>query len=144
MENGGSQVTQYQVNLINIRHSQHMIKILQGGRGDDTFKPPSPYETTFAFIHPCFRMFLKRSLNDTPPHHPTSSIFYCYPLPIYQPFSPPPPPRENFNYTSSAAPVKHTARNMAVTWISGPQGSWSCTRLFHRNQWAYPKSTLHH
>ena len=33
---------------------------------------------------PCFKMFLERSLND--PHHPTSSIFHCYPVP-----HPPPP-----------------------------------------------------
>ena len=56
-----------------------------GGRGGDTFDTPSPLRTTFAFTHPCFKMFLERSLND--PHHPTSSIFHCYPLPIHHPFS---------------------------------------------------------
>ena len=32
----------------------------------------------------------KRSLNDPHPHHPTSSIFHCYPSPSTTP-SPPPP-----------------------------------------------------
>ena len=36
-------------------------------------------------------MFLERPLND--PHHPTSSIFHWYPLPIHHSF---PPPNKNF------------------------------------------------
>ena len=54
-----------------------MIKIFLGGKGGDTFKAPSSLQTTFAFTHPCFKMFLERSLN-YPPHHPTSSILHCY------------------------------------------------------------------
>ena len=53
------------------------LKFSGGGRGGDTFKPPSPVRTTFAFTHPCFKMFLERSLNDPTPHHPTSSILHC-------------------------------------------------------------------
>ena len=30
---------------------------------------PLPLWTTFAFTHPCFKMFLERSLNDPPPPH---------------------------------------------------------------------------
>ena len=59
-----------------------------GGRGGDTFKPPSPYEQLLPLPTPCFEMFLERSLNDPHPHHPTSSIFHCYPLHIHHP-SPP-------------------------------------------------------
>ena len=36
-------------------------------------------------------MFMERSLNDlSTPHHPTSSIFHCYPLPIHHPCFPSP------------------------------------------------------
>ena len=65
------------------------IKIfLGGGRGGDTFKTPSPYEQLLPLPTPCFKMFLERSLNGSHPHHPTSSIFHCYPLPIHHPYSP--------------------------------------------------------
>ena len=53
-----------------------MIKIFWGG-GVVTPSKPLP------FTHPCFKMFLERSLND--PHHPTSSTFHCYPLTIHHP-----------------------------------------------------------
>ena len=54
-------------------------------------------------------MFLERSLND--PHHPTSSTFHCYPLPIHHPS----PPR-NFDHTPmelSTLPLKYGCRNGA-------------------------------
>ena len=48
--------------------------------GGDSLKPgPTPYEQFLPLPTPCFKMFLERSLND--PHHPTSSIFHCYPPP---------------------------------------------------------------
>ena len=74
-----------------------MIKIFCGDRGGDTFKPPLPLRTIFAFTHPCFKMFLERSLNDPPPPH-----FKHLSLP--PPPHPPPlpsPPTENFNHTPS-------------------------------------------
>ena len=57
-----------------------------GGMGDDTFRTPTPLPTTFAFTHPFLRCFWKDPLMTPTPHHPTSSIFYCYPLPIHHPF----------------------------------------------------------
>ena len=73
-----------------------MIKIFWGeGRGGDTFKTPSPYEQLLPLPTPCFKMFLEDPLMT--PHHPTSSIFHCYPLPIHHP-SPPP---KNFGHTLS-------------------------------------------
>ena len=42
-------------------------------------KPPPPYEQLLPLPTPCFKMFLERSLNAPHPHHPTSSIFHCYP-----------------------------------------------------------------
>ena len=55
---------------------------------------PSPYKQLLPLTHPCFKMFLERSLND-PSLHPTSSIPHCYPLPIHHPF----PPPKNFDHT---------------------------------------------
>ena len=63
-------------------------------------KPPLPTNNFCLYPSPVLRCFLERSLND--PHHPTSSIFHCYPLPIHQPF----PHSENFNHT-------HTVSRMA-------------------------------
>ena len=48
-------------------------------------KPPSPYEQLLPLPTPCFKMFLEGSLNDPHPHHLTSSILHCYPLPIHHP-----------------------------------------------------------
>ena len=65
-----------------------MIKIFQGGRGGDTFKTPFPPMNNFClYPPPVLRSFWKDPLM-TPhtPHHPTSSIFHCYPPP-----HPPPP-----------------------------------------------------
>ena len=69
-----------------------MIKIFGEGEGVMTpSKPSPPYEQLLPLPTPCSEIFLERSLNDPHPHHPTSSIFHCYPLPIHHP-SPPPPP----------------------------------------------------
>ena len=43
-------------------------------------------EQLLPFPTPCFKMFLERSLNHPTPHHPTSSILHCYPLPIHHIF----------------------------------------------------------
>ena len=58
-----------------------------GGQGWWYLQNPPPLRTTFAFTHPCFKMFLDRSLNDL--HHPTSSILHCYPPPHPPPLPPP-------------------------------------------------------
>ena len=55
---------------------QCMIEIWRAG-----VVTPPPLQATFAFTHPYFKTFLERFLNDLPPHHPTSSIFHCYPSP---------------------------------------------------------------
>ena len=66
-----------------------MIKIFQGGRGGDTFKTPSPPMNNFClYPPPILRCFWKDPLMTPTPHHPTSSTFHCYPLPIHHP-SPP-------------------------------------------------------
>ena len=66
-----------------------------GGAGVVTpSKPPPPYEQLLPLSTPCFKMFLERSLND--PHHPTSSIFHCYPP---TPSTTPSPPPKNFDHT---------------------------------------------
>ena len=76
-----------------------MIKVFPaGGRGGDTFNTPS-YEQLLPLPTPCFKMFLERSFND--PHHPTSSTFHCYPLPIHHPFPP-----KNFDRTSNPSFTK--------------------------------------
>ena len=47
-----------------------MIKIFRGGRGGGTFETPLPPTNNFRlYPHPCFKMFLERSLNDPPPPH---------------------------------------------------------------------------
>ena len=73
---------------------QCMIKIFWGPVVVIPSKPLPPMNNFCFYPPPCFKMFLERSLND--PHHPTSSIFHCYPLPIYHPF---PPPPKNFDHT---------------------------------------------
>ena len=55
-------------------------------------KTPPSYKQLLPLPTPVFKMFLERSLND--PHHPTSSIFHCYPLPIHHSFPP-----KNFDHT---------------------------------------------
>ena len=64
-----------------------MIKLFRGGRGGDTFKTPSHPVNNFCLYPPrVLRCFWKDPLMT--PHHPTSSIFHCYPLPIHHPFPP--------------------------------------------------------
>ena len=72
-----------------------MIKIFWGGRGGDTFKIPSPLRTNFAFTHPCFKMFLERSLNDPPPPHFKQS--FTATIPPTPSITPSPP--KNFDHT---------------------------------------------
>ena len=65
------------------------IKIFRGGgRGGDTFKTLSPPLNNFClYPPPILRNFWKDPLMT--PHHPTSSIFHCYPPhPIHHPFPP--------------------------------------------------------
>ena len=72
-----------------------MIKIFRGARVVTRSKPPPPYEQLLPLPTPCFKMFLERSLNDPHPHHPTSSIFHCYPSPS----TTPPLPLKKFDHT---------------------------------------------
>ena len=58
-----------------------MIKIFWGGRSGDTFNPP--YEQLLPLPTPFLRRFWRDPLMT--PHHPTSSIFHCYPLPVHHP-----------------------------------------------------------
>ena len=53
-------------------------------------RTPPPYEQLLPLPTPYFKMFLEIFLNDSHPHHPTSSIFHCYPLPIHHTCPPPP------------------------------------------------------
>ena len=65
-----------------------MIKIFRRGRGDDTFKSPSPYEQLLPLPTPCFKMFLERSLNDPPP--PPTHFKHLSLLPLSPSTTPPP------------------------------------------------------
>ena len=65
-----------------------MIKIFRGGRGGDTFETPSPLNIFCLYPPPVLRCFWKDPLMTPHPHHPTSSTFHCYPLPIHHPFPP--------------------------------------------------------
>ena len=65
-----------------------MIKIFRGAGVVTPSKPPPPMNNFCLYPPPVLKMFLERSLNDPHPHHPTSSIFHCYPHPIHHPFPP--------------------------------------------------------
>ena len=71
-------------------NGRNCLCIIKLFRGAGVVTPPSPPRTTFAFTHLPFKMFLERSLNDPHPHHPTSSIFHCYPPPHPPPLPSPP------------------------------------------------------
>ena len=71
-----------------------------GGRGGDTFKPPPPTNNFCLYPPPVFRCFWKDPLMT--PHHPTSSILHCYPLPIHYPFPP-----KNFDHTHGMKIMTH-------------------------------------
>ena len=101
----------------NIVDTLCMIKTFQGGRGDDTFKTPSPYEQLLPLPTTCFKMFWKDSLMI--PHHPTSSIFHCYPLPIHHPYPPPPP--TNFDHTPCARKKRLQRKMTEGYWWVGVQ-----------------------
>ena len=61
------------------------IKIFFKGAGVVTLSlPPSPYEQFLPLPTPYFKICLERFFNDppTPPHYPTSSLFYCHQKPI--------------------------------------------------------------
>ena len=73
-----------------VKTSQCMIEIFRGeGAGVVTLSRPLPYEQLLPFPTTCFKMFLERNLNDPHPHHPTSSIFLCYPPPYPPPLPTP-------------------------------------------------------
>ena len=84
-----------------------------GGAGVVTpSKPSPPYEQLLPLPTPCFKMFLKRSLND--PHHPTSSIFHCYPLPHPPPL---PPPPKNFDHTHGRPAVSFASQFIKYLFV---------------------------
>ena len=59
-------------------------------------KPPPLYEQLLPLPTPCLKMFWKDPSMAPHPHHPTSSTFHCYPLPIHHPFPP-----KSFDHTQS-------------------------------------------
>ena len=83
---GGGQKSSPQVNsaiwcLTTMKPGRCMIKIFWGGgRGCDTFKPPTPTNNFCLHPLPVLGRFWKDPLMTPQPHHPTSSIFHCYPL----------------------------------------------------------------
>ena len=67
-----------------------------GGRGGDTFKPPPPpFEQLLPLptVASCFKMFLKRSLNDPSPPN------FKHPSLLPPPHPPPLPPNKDFDHT---------------------------------------------
>ena len=68
-----------------------MIKIFWGAGVVKPSKPLPPMNNFCLYPLPVLRCFWKDPLMT---HHPTSSIFHCYPLPIHHPFSP-----KNFDHT---------------------------------------------
>ena len=60
-------------------------------------KPHPPTNNFCLYPHPVLRCFWKDPLMT--PHHLTSSIFHCYPLPIYHPF----PTPKNSDHTPSSS-----------------------------------------
>ena len=73
--------------------SSCMIKIFRGAGMVTPSKPPPPYEQLLPLPTPYFKMFLERSLNDTPPPH----FKHLSLLP--PPHPPPLPPPKNFDHT---------------------------------------------
>ena len=63
------------------------LKVSGGAMVVTPSSPHPPYEQLLPLPTPCLRYFWKDPLMT--PHHPTSSILHCYPLPIHHP-SPPP------------------------------------------------------
>ena len=78
----------------NCKKLQCLIKIWGAG----VVTPPPPSNNFCFYPLPILRCFWKDSLMTSHPHHPTSSIFHCYPLPFHHPW----PPNKNFDHTSSA------------------------------------------
>ena len=70
-----------------------MIKIFRGDAGVVTpSNPLPPTNNFFLYPSPVFGCFCKD--HSMTPHHPTSSILNCYPLPIHHPVPP-----KNFDHT---------------------------------------------
>ena len=70
-----------------------MIKIFRGAGVVKTSKPLPPTNNFCLYPPPVLRCFWKDPLMTPYPHHPTSSILHCYPLPIHHPFP------KNFDHT---------------------------------------------
>ena len=95
ISNGCCLVTPVRFPLLPPRAKWCMIKIFRGGgwQGWWQLQKPPPPTNNFRFYPPTVsRCFRKDPLMT--PHHPTSSIFHCYPLPIQHPF----PPHKNFDH----------------------------------------------
>ena len=118
-----------------------MIKIFRGGgRGGDTFKTPLPPMNNFCVYPPSvLKCFWKDPLMIPHPHHPTSSIFHCYPPPHPPPLLPP----KNFDHTLTSernfieSSVRWFGREILklmaqLYWIETAKGNWNKSSHGHR------------
>ena len=96
-----------------VAHSKCMIKIFRGAGVVTPSKPPPPNEQFLPLPTPCFKMFWKDPLMTPHPHHPTSSTFHCYPLPIHHPFPP-----KKFDHTL-------TGQSNCRIWINHLPRGWT-------------------
>ena len=71
-----------------------MIKIFQGGRGGDPFKPPPSMNNFCLYPPPVLRCFWKDPLMSPHPSAPLQTSFTATPVPIHHPFPP-----KNFDHT---------------------------------------------
>ena len=94
-----------------------MMKIFWGAGVVTAFNPPTPMNNSCLYSRPVLRCFWKDPLMT--PHHPTSSIFHCYPLPIHHPS-----PLKNFNHTPKYHPPPLRG-SIAVEPLQYDDNSWS-------------------
>ena len=83
-------LSSHRLSIIDMILSNDIIEITNpvmydgGGGGAGVLRPLRPSPTTKNFLTlpiPYFKVFLEKFFNATTPHHPTSSIFHCYPHP---------------------------------------------------------------
>ena len=89
-----------------------MIKIFRGAGMVKPSEPPPPTSNFCFYPLPVLRCFWKDLLMTARPHHPTSSIFHCYPFPT-----------KNFDHTlnqrnqdSNSQPLKYWEDSTVIRW----------------------------